>query len=695
MTETIVKIAEAADGHKSSLDGTEKLPIAPNSFTEVVDIKNYVLTFISGLLTLKGNTDCSGNPNYPSGVVGDSYYVSVAGKIGGASGKSVDVGDVYICKTNNAGGAEGSVGTSWFVLEHNLLGALLASNNLSDLASVVTARANLGIESAAVDVASGSTTNIGAAASMNVRITGTTTITAFDNVAAGIWRIGYFSGALTLTHNGTSLILPGAANITTAAGDGFIARSLGSGNWKVILYQKANGTAIVGSSGAFEDLTTSETNTALVAAPDGAGGLEFRAETGGGGTSNPASGFNAHKNGTDQSISTSSPTKLTFGTEIFDLGGEFASSTFTVGSSGYYNFKCAARVTAIGTGTTNLYLRLYKNGSLYRTLMEVIAIAGLTDITLQGSLFDYFVATDTIEIYAEFTGLSAGSAVIEGDANATWFSGVREAANAGVATDVIWDTKGDLAVGTGSDAAAKLAATTNGYVLTLDSTQTTGMKWAATTGGSSVRSIDNPNDSYWTGGDLGFDLEFDSSGASLPSGVAWVNQDSSAYNEEFGAGVISRASQAGDHNYLLVRSLSGAPSTWLITAKFSVDGYYTANYLDVGLVLRDSSGTKFYNFVLRNLLQIACFKWNSPTSFSAVQGSVITTIPPSYVMYLRIRKNSGTSYDFEYSYDGLKWRVYQSGVDISAFLAIDQYGSMMLNSTGEAAGGNCHWIRLR
>jgi hypothetical protein len=114
---------------------------------------------------------------------------------------------------------------------------------------VITARANLGIEAAQVDVVSATTTNIGAAASMNVRITGTTTITAFDSVASGIWRSGYFSGALTLTHNGTSLILPGGANITTAAGDSFIARSLGSGNWKVLLYQKADGTAIAGGVG--------------------------------------------------------------------------------------------------------------------------------------------------------------------------------------------------------------------------------------------------------------------------------------------------------------------------------------------------------------------------------------------------------------------------------------------------------------
>lgn len=52
-----------------------------------------------------------------------------------------------------------------------------------------------------------------------------------------------------------------------------------------------------------------------------------------------------------------------------------------------------------------------------------------------------------------------------------------------VATDTIWDAKGDLAVGTGANTAAKLSATTNGHVLTLDSGEATGMKWAAPAGG--------------------------------------------------------------------------------------------------------------------------------------------------------------------------------------------------------------------
>jgi hypothetical protein len=82
----------------------------------------------------------------------------------------------------------------------------------------------------ATDVPS-ATPNIGAANGNYVEITGTTTITAFDNVAAGITRFVRFMGSLTLTHNAVSLILPGAINRITEAGDRATFVSLGSGNW--------------------------------------------------------------------------------------------------------------------------------------------------------------------------------------------------------------------------------------------------------------------------------------------------------------------------------------------------------------------------------------------------------------------------------------------------------------------------------
>lgn len=55
-----------------------------------------------------------------------------------------------------------------------------------------------------------------------------------------------------------------------------------------------------------------------------------------------------------------------------------------------------------------------------------------------------------------------------------------------VATDGIWDAKGDLAGGTGSDTAARLPVGTNGQVLTADSAEATGLKWSTVSGTGDV-----------------------------------------------------------------------------------------------------------------------------------------------------------------------------------------------------------------
>lgn len=104
-------------------------------------------------------------------------------------------------------------------------------------------------EAPSVSIASAATVNIGAAASNIINVTGITTITAFDTIADGARRVVIFAGALTLTHNATSLILPTSANITTAAGDVAQFVSKGSGNWKCVGYMRADGTALSGSGG--------------------------------------------------------------------------------------------------------------------------------------------------------------------------------------------------------------------------------------------------------------------------------------------------------------------------------------------------------------------------------------------------------------------------------------------------------------
>lgn len=87
-----------------------------------------------------------------------------------------------------------------------------------------------------VTIASSATTDIGGQNSQFIEISGTTTITSFGSTYNGP-RYLRFTGALTLTHNASTLSLPGGANITTAAGDNAIAFPNAALNgWIVIGY---------------------------------------------------------------------------------------------------------------------------------------------------------------------------------------------------------------------------------------------------------------------------------------------------------------------------------------------------------------------------------------------------------------------------------------------------------------------------
>ena len=115
------------------------------------------------------------------------------------------------------------------------------------------------------DVASATNTVVGSDGNY-FDITGTTTIATIGTQAVGTVICLHFDGALTLTHHSTNLILPGGANITTAAGDEAIFVEYASADWRCISYTKANGKAVVESvttdaSGweFVEDLTVSGT----------------------------------------------------------------------------------------------------------------------------------------------------------------------------------------------------------------------------------------------------------------------------------------------------------------------------------------------------------------------------------------------------------------------------------------------------
>lgn len=99
-------------------------------------------------------------------------------------------------------------------------------------------------------IASATTTDLGTLLSNIASVTGVVTITSFGSAASTTSPLYFvrFTGALLLTYNATSLILPTAANITTVAGDAMIAKYEGSGNWRVLAYFRADGTPVGGAT---------------------------------------------------------------------------------------------------------------------------------------------------------------------------------------------------------------------------------------------------------------------------------------------------------------------------------------------------------------------------------------------------------------------------------------------------------------
>jgi hypothetical protein len=185
-------------------------------------VKTYVDQIISAqdAMVFKGIIDCSANPNYPAADRGHSYRVSVAGKIGGASGANVEIGDLLLCLTDGtAAGTQAGVGANWGIIQTNLDGAVIGPASATDggFARFDGATGKLIKNSAATVSISTEVSGLG---------TGVATALAVNVGSAGAFVT--FNGAagtpssLTLT-NATGLPIAGlTASTATAIGVGSI-----------------------------------------------------------------------------------------------------------------------------------------------------------------------------------------------------------------------------------------------------------------------------------------------------------------------------------------------------------------------------------------------------------------------------------------------------------------------------------------
>lgn len=123
-------------------------------------------------------------------------------------------------------------------------GGTVIGSGLDDNLRQIQATVRQYLASQGTNMASATTVDLSTADGSYVKISGSTTITGFGTEGAGISYLLEFISTPIITHNGTSLILPGAANITAAAGDLMLVVSEGSGNWRCAFYQPATSTPV-------------------------------------------------------------------------------------------------------------------------------------------------------------------------------------------------------------------------------------------------------------------------------------------------------------------------------------------------------------------------------------------------------------------------------------------------------------------
>ena len=99
-----------------------------------------------------------------------------------------------------------------------------------------------------VNLQSAGVVSIGFASALNITISGNVAIQTFDDATEGTLRWIVFNGAMTLVHNPSAIVLPGAANLTTAFGDSALFKCTGGSRWICLHYMRASGAGPVAAS---------------------------------------------------------------------------------------------------------------------------------------------------------------------------------------------------------------------------------------------------------------------------------------------------------------------------------------------------------------------------------------------------------------------------------------------------------------
>lgn len=212
----------------------------------------------------------------------------------------------------------------------------------------------------------------------------------------------------------------------------------------------------------------------------------------------------------------------------------------------------AAARTSIGAGTSSLGIGTTAGTAAEGNDPRIVGAVASSIVDVKGDL----IAATAADTVARLPVGSNGQVLTADSAQST---GLRwAAAGAGVATDTIWDVKGDVVAATGADAAVRVAVGANGTVLTADSAQSAGVKWASPDAWTYLVATGDS-----ASGDAGATVNIAGlSVTNLPDGLYEFNIVVRATTQTAGCGVqVGMTSPAGCTMTLLMHVPNSAPAS--------------------------------------------------------------------------------------------------------------------------------------